>query len=379
MNVLMLSWRYIDHPAAGGAEVLTHEVLKRLVADGHAVTCFTASYPGASKTGSLEGVTIVRQGRQWTVHVRAWRWLRRRLDDFDVLIDQVNTIPFCTPWYIPAGKRTLFIHQLARGYWFRETRGLFKLVAPVGYMLEPHLLKIYRSSPAITVSASSKNDLVDLGFAAGRVAVIPEALQHRPVATLAPKEGALRVAMVGRLTPAKFVEEGVRAFEVVRREHPDATLDLVGSGDPAYKRKLERLIAKHGIGGVTFHGRVDDDRKLELLVKAHVHVITSHREGWGLVVSEAASMGTPSVGYDVQGVRDSIDDRSLLAPVGDADALAGRLISLVDDRQRYERVREEAWRRTQTMTYDATTRAFTEALGWTQQVLLSGTTANQPA
>jgi len=35
-------------------------------------------------------------------------------------------------------------------------------------------------------------------------------------------------------------------------------------------------------------------------------LVTSVREGWGLVVTEAASVGTPSYGYDVPGLRDSI-------------------------------------------------------------------------
>jgi glycosyltransferase involved in cell wall biosynthesis len=362
MRLLMLSWRYVDHPASGGAEVLTHEVLRRLVSAGHSVSCFTAEHPGASRAESIDGVQLVRGGRQWTVHAQAWRWLRRRLDEFDLVIDQINTIPFLTPWYVPADQRVLFICQLARGYWFRETRGLFRAAAPLGYVAEPRVMRLYRTTPTITISESSKADLVGLGFDSSRVEVIPMALTEHPLEALAPKSGALRVIMIGRLTPAKFVEEGVRAFELIRRIHPDAELDIAGSGDLRYRRKLERMIRRRGISGVTFHGRVDEARKRELLAGAHVHVFTSHREGWGLVVSEAAAMGTPSVGYDVPGVRDSIGDPRLLAPSGDVQALAARIHALSADAGLYGDVRAAAWARTRSMSYDETAAAFERLL-----------------
>ena len=359
----MLSWRYVDHPMSGGAEVLTHEVLRRLVANGHSVTCFTAEYPGSDRAGWIDGVEIIRLGRQWTVHARAWRWSRRRLHNFDLVVDQINTIPFFTPWYVPAGKRVLFICQLARGYWFRETRGLFRAVAPVGYFAEPNLMRLYRRTPAITISNSSKADLVRLGFDAANVTVIPMALIEPPLSALSEKEGVPRVISVGRLTPAKFVEEAIRAFELVKQEVPNAELDIVGSGDHRYREKLRRMVRRRGIAGVTFHGRVDVQRKQELLERAYVHLFTSHREGWGLVVSEAAAVGTPSVGYDVPGVRDSIAEPRLLAQRGDIEDLATRIKMLVRDPKLYAEQRNKAWERTRSMSYDDTALAFERALG----------------
>jgi glycosyltransferase involved in cell wall biosynthesis len=363
MKILMLSWRYVDHPMSGGAEVLTHEVLSRLVADGHSVTCFTAEYPGAGRTGSIDGVELVRHGRQWSVHLHAWRWLRRRLPEFDVVIDQINTIPFMTPWYVPDDKRRLFICQLARGYWFRETRGAFKVAAPFGYLAEPQVMRRYRTTPTITISDSSRDDLVALGFDRASVAVIPMAITEPPLDTLPPKQPPLRVIMLGRLTPAKFVEEGIRAFELLQHEQPGAELDIVGSGDDRYRTRLARIVERRAIAHVTFHGRVAVPRKRALLASAHIHLFTSHREGWGLTVSEAAAVGTPSVGYDVQGVRDSIGEPRLLAPRGDLTALAGRMKTLSRDPELYAEVRQAAWERIRGMSYHETVRAFERALG----------------
>jgi len=360
VRILALSWRYLDHPAAGGAEVVTHEVLKRLAARGHEVVSFTAQYPGGPSEGELDGVRLVRGGGQATVHAQAWRWLRGKTGGFDRVIDQINTIPFLTPLYVPAEKRVFFIHQLAREYWWRETRGALRAVAPLGYAAEPWYLRLYRNTPGITVSESTRADLLRLGIR--DVAVAPQALTSEPLEELSPKREPLTAIMVGRLTPAKHVEEGVRAFAGIRERIPDARLDIVGGGDDAYRNRLQALVARDRIGGVSFHGRVSADRKHELMERAHVHLFTSHREGWGLVVSEAAAMGTPSVGYDVPGVRDSIAEPDLLAPRGDRAGLATRALDLVSSGDRYEAVRRRAWERARAMSAEATTAAFAELL-----------------
>lgn len=363
MRLVMLNWRYVDHPQAGGAEHTTHEILRRLVQAGHEVTCFTGAHDGAPPAGEVDGVRLIRRGRQWTVHAHAWRWLRTRLDDFDRVVDQINTIPFFTPLYVPAAQRRFFIHQLAREYWFRETRGPFKAIAPVGYAAEPQYLKLYRGSDGVVGSQSTADDLAALGIPRERMTVMPQPVPFRPDARLAPKDEPWRLVVVGRLTPAKFVEEAIDVFAAVQRRVPAARLDIAGSGDPAYRTRLEERVARDRLDGVTFHGRVDHERKRELLRAAHVHVFCSHREGWGLTVSEAAAVGTPSAGYDVAGVRDSVAEPRLLAPSGDTAALAARVLALHDDRALYERLRAQAWDRTKLQTYERTVREVARAWG----------------
>jgi glycosyltransferase involved in cell wall biosynthesis len=58
---------------------------------------------------------------------------------------------------------------------------------------------------------------------------------------------------------------------------------------------------------VTFLGRLGWAELVERLGRAHVLVATSVREGWGLNVSEAAACGTPSIGYRVPGLVDSVE------------------------------------------------------------------------
>ena len=359
----MLSWRYVGHPHGGGAEVMNHEMLRRLAARGHDVTVFSGAWPGCEPEGEIDGVRVLRVGRQWTVHVHAWRWLRRRKGEFDRIVDQINTIPFMTPLYAPRAARRFLIYQLAREFWFRETRGAFKLIAPLGYALEPLYLRVYRRTPGMTISASTVADLEALGFSSGRLALLPMAVPFARLAELEPKSEGFRVVMIGRLTPAKFVEEGIEAFAALRSSLPAAELQIAGSGDEAYAAVLREQVARLGIAdAVRFLGRVSEDHKLELLRGSHVHLFTSHREGWGLTVTEAAAMGTPSVGYAVPGVRDSIADERLLAAEIAPSALADRMLVLARDYDLYEDARRRAWRSVGELSYDRTARAFEEAL-----------------
>ena len=69
---------------------------------------------------------------------------------------------------------------------------------------------------------------------------------------------------------------------------------------------MEAQLRKSSPPGVQFLGAVSHAEKFERLQRAHVLIATSVREGWGLVVSEAAALGTPSIAYDVAGLRDRL-------------------------------------------------------------------------
>lgn len=342
--------------------MVTEQVLTALARAGHQVTWFSAMYEGAASAEEIDGIQHVRRGVQWSVHFKAWRWLRRRHDDFDIVMDQVNTIPFLTPLYVPKRKRRLLIFQLARRYWFRETRGLFRLVAPFGYAAEPLYMQPYRSVPTVTISQSTVDDLRRWRLGRGGTWIIPMATDIDPAPDVGERSAPPRAVIVGRLTQAKHVEEAVRAVARARARIPDLELDIVGTGNPAYRTELEELVGELGLPTI-FHGRVAIDRKIELLRAAHVHVFASHREGWGLTVTEAAEMGTPSVGYDVPGVRDSIAEPSLLVLAGDHRAMGDTIVALLRDPERYDRLRTVAWERAQSATVEATAQSFADAIG----------------
>lgn len=299
MNVLVYNWRDIEHPDSGGAEVFTHEVLERLVDRGHEATLFTASFDGAAPETTIDGVHVVRSGGRFTVYRQAAKTYRRRFrGDFDVVVDEINTRPFMTTQFVEETPVVALIHQLAREFWFYETP--FPVSHLGYYWLEDRWLKRYINVPTITVSESTRGDLAELGFE--DVTVVPEGIDVDPLEEVPEKREDPSLLFVGRMTEAKRPHHAVEAFDHLKDRLPEARLDVVGDG-----YMLEDIRERAG-PDVHVHGYVSGERKLELMRRSHLLLVPGVREGWGLVVTEANAMGTPAVGYDVHGLRDSIKD-----------------------------------------------------------------------
>ncbi len=323
MRLLVFNWKDLAHPHAGGAEVYLHETARRWVAAGHPVTVFAAGVAGRPAAEVIDGVTVLRGGGRLGVYGTAREWYRSEgRGRFDVVVDTVNTRPFgCASWVGDAPVVAL-IHQVCREIWFHE---MPLPVALAGrYLLEPRWLSAYRHRPVLTVSESSRASLAAAGLR--RISVVPEGVDRRARPDV-PRESAPTVVFLGRLAASKRPEHALAAYRLLLARLPAARLWFVGDGPLG-----ARMRARSG-AGVRVFGHVDRQTRDELLARAHVLVATSVREGWGLTVDEAAAMGTPTIGYDRPGLRDSIRAAGgvLVAPrpAALAEALAAHLPDLV--------------------------------------------------
>lgn len=297
MRILVFSWRDLAHPHAGGAEVYTHEVARHWVAAGHEVTLLTSGAENLQPETERDGIQIIRRGGRHSVYREAKQFYKREAKGkYDLVIDQINTRPFLCPRFVNDAPVLALIHQVAREVWFYETT---PPVAVFGrYLLEPQWLRTYREVPTVTVSESTKRSLQ--GYGLRKVKVVPEGYAQLPHGPRRSREDRPTIIYVGRFSRNKRPHHVVRAFQHARRSLPDLQLWMVGSGP------MERSLQRRGRQDVTFFGRVDQQTKVELLTRAHVLLMASVREGWGLVVTEAASLGTPTVAYGVDGLRDSV-------------------------------------------------------------------------
>ena len=331
MRILVLNWKDMSHPAAGGAEVYTARITEQWVRTGHAVTLFCARVDGCPAEETLNGVRILRQGGRFGVYAAARRWFRKQVPrSFDVIVDQVNTRPFLTPRWRVDTPVVALIHQVCREIWSYEMPWPVSMLGR--FVLEPWWLHSYRDTCTLTVSPSSSQSLARYGLRA--VHVVPEGVD---TFTRPPVERAVEptIIYVGRLAGNKRPRDVIDAFKLVRSELPSARLWMVGDG-----RERPRLEAAAG-PNVTFFGGVDDATKHDLMARAHILAITSVREGWGLVVDEAAAMGTPSCGYDVAGLRDSIPASRGVLTGPSPDGLATALVAQLRDRR--ESLPQRGW------------------------------------
>ena len=370
MRILFLSWRDIRNPAAGGAEVFMHEVGRRWVDEGHIVTVFTARYKGCPHAEYVDGIRVIRRGNKLTVYLLAWIYCGRFRDNYDIIVEvKDGGLPWFSKKYATMPVVGL-IHQTGRSFdefnlrdstWFYEVPPILSLVA---YVIEPMLLRYYRDLPIVTVSESTAKDLIALGLSGEDIHIVHGGTALG-VNEIPKKENNPILIYVGRLTNSKRVHEIISAAAIVRNSVPDVKLWIVGEGDNSYLQKLKRLVKLFDLeGNVRFYGRVSESKKVSLLRRAHVIVVASIREGWGLVVIEANAYGVPAVGYDVAGLRDAVRNgqTGLLAKSGDVQALAEGLVRVLRNPQLWQLLAKNSIEFSKNLSWDRTAKEFMRVL-----------------
>jgi glycosyltransferase involved in cell wall biosynthesis len=341
VHVLALNWRDLANPRAGGAEVHMEEILRHLGHQGHRCTLLTSGFPGGAAEEHADGYRIVRGGHEYDFNVAVPFLYHRvaRHDPPDVVLDDINKIPFYSPLWTRVPVLAVVPHLMGTSV-FREVN---PFVATAVYAAEWPVRRVYRRCHFEVISQSTKDELVARGWEPERVTVVHCGIDrtlYRPDPNVA-KNATPTILYVGRVKRYKSVDHAIRAMPLVRRAVPNATLVVVGDGDKV--AELRRLVdAERLQDAVRFTGYVPLAEKRRLVQAAHVVVNPSMKEGWGLTNVEANACGTTCVAADSPGLRDSVRDgeSGLLYPYGDVPALAAALVRVLQDhalRTRLER------------------------------------------
>ncbi len=342
MKILIFNWQDIKNPLAGGAEVHLHEIFSRIAKMGHEVTLYCSSFKGARSEETINGIRVVREGGRYFFNFRVpFRYFTRfRHNHYDVIIDDMNKIPFFTSLYV---QRRLFVlvHHLFGKSIFRETIFPFALYV---YVMEQAGVEICRTmnSAMMAVSPSTQHELTSRGFRATDISIVPNCTDHeRYHPTGISRSSKPLIGYMGRLKRYKSVDHLLEAFASLRRKNtPDLELLIIGDGDD--KPRLENIAKQLGVSNaVRFTGFVGEEEKVRLLQEVWFVVNTSSKEGWGLTVIEANACGTTVLASDVPGLRDAVknDETGLLYEYGNIKQLEEKILLLLRDgalRQRLE-------------------------------------------
>lgn len=339
LRILAVNWRDIGDPLGGGAEIHLHEILRRAVAAGHTVDLVVSAWPGAAAEETVDGVRMIRRGdwrvANWMLPGVVRRLLRERRHD--LLVEDINKIPFFTPLYAGGVPVVAVVPHLFGGTVFREAN---PAVAAYVWAAERLIPAVYRGVDFEVISPSTRDDLVARGLDAARVTTIFCGLDHDRLRLDAPPPrdpGPLLVTW-SRLRRYKSVDVALRAFALVARELPEARLLVIGRGPD--EPRLRRLAAGLGLGDrVAFPGHLAQPDLVRTLHRARVCLNPSPKEGWGLTVMEANACGLPVVASARPGLRDSVRDgeTGLLAPYGDATAFAAAALRLLREPELWAR------------------------------------------
>jgi len=336
-----VNWRCIKNPLAGGAEIYLQEICRRLVRRGHEVTLFAERFDGSKSEEDIEGVRVMRMGGKWTFNWTVYRQIGTlvREGNFDIVIDDLNKIPFYSPWFTDKPVLVLLMHLFRKSI-FREA------VAPLAlyvYLTESLIPLAYKWCLFAVLSESSKMDLVRMGIAQERITVVPpgtdfERYQPDPQVKKEPV-----VLHVGRLKKYKSTDHLLYAVRLLKKKGRVIRVVVVGTGDDL--TRLERLSRKLGLDDtVVFTGFVPEEEKIQWYRRSAVLVESSIKEGWGLIVIEANACGTPVVVARSPGLVDSSRDgvNGFFYDYGDIVQMAAKIDLLLTDEALRNRLSAQA-------------------------------------
>ncbi|MEQ8765565.1 MAG: glycosyltransferase family 4 protein [Planctomycetota bacterium] len=345
MNFLVLNWRDVLSPQAGGSEFQLQEILQRAVAAGHQVTMVASHFAGCHSEDRAEadGVSIVRSGNWRVANYTIPRAARKLAEQqhFDLVVDALTKLPFFAPLWFRETPILGIAYHLFGATLFKETDPLQALYC-LGF--EALIPRVYRRTPLIAISESTRSVLIGRGIPAEQIQVVHcghDAERYRPLPGVRREDPPLLI-VVSRLKRYKCVDHPIRALPAIRARVPGTRLVIAGSGDD--RPRLEALTKNLGLEeAVQFLGHVSEPEKVELYCRARLFINTSHKEGWGLTSIEANACGTPVVAADRPGLRDSVrKETGALVPWGDINELAGAVIRLLEDKAQWRRLSRNA-------------------------------------
>lgn len=377
MRVLLLTPGF--PPLLGGGERYAYELALQLTQHGHQVTVVTSAarrgvdlYRGAAPDGpgieTSDGLRVVRLALRpmpgGRAGLLAWRkamvllsqlpgdqasLLQRMARQVPPLVGLREALAGLGPHDLVHAFNLSWEWPAVAGWLYARARGLPLALTPFMHLGRgrasrealnssmDHQRRLLREAQAVlALTAVEAEQLRALGAAAERVQVVgagwgartPERVVGPDALDGLPRPYAL---FLGRLSRDKGALIAAEALRLLRRQGRDLSLLLAGERAPEFARWERRRGRREG--GVVPLGRVEESLKQVLLAQAEFLLLPSVVESFGLVFLEAWSHGKPVIGVRAGGIPGVVrhGENGLLAPPGDAPALAAAMAQLLDD------------------------------------------------
>ncbi|NAS24618.1 glycosyltransferase [Herbidospora sp. NEAU-GS84] len=387
LRVALLSYR--SKPTCGGQGVYLRHITRELVAMGHHVEVFSGQpYPELdegvilNKVPSLDlyrdedpfrtpkpgeyrdWIDLLEVGTMWTAgfpepltfSLRAYRELKKRIGDFDVVQDNQTLgygvlgiqkhFPVVGTIHHPISVDRRIELEAAEGWAKLSKRRWYGFVRMQAYVAA-------RLKPILTVSESSVADIHrDFRVPQSNLRLIPLGVDTRffhPRPELPRRKGSI-VAVASADSPMKGVATLLRAVAKLSTER-DVNLTVVSRPTPG--GPTEQLVAELSLHDrVRFVHGISDDELGELIATSEVSVVPSLYEGFSLPAVEHMACGTPLVASRTGALPEVVGDAAVQVAPGDPEELAATLRRLIDSpelreeygKRGYDRVMERyAW------------------------------------
>ena len=220
-------------------------------------------------------------------------------------------------------------------FWRREGPPWYNALAFLVAQRFSLLLAALLADRTLAVARATARQLRRSGFPMGRVTAVACGVDLQALRGVAPqpKPPKYDAVSVGRLAAAKGVFDLVAAWELVVAQKPDASLAIIGDGPD--QELVRECVRRRGLSGnVDLLGAIDSDEKNQCVSASRLFTLPSHEESWSIAMGEAMALGTAVVAYDLPELLEVWGDAYHAVREGDISALAGAILSLLDDEPR---------------------------------------------
>jgi glycosyltransferase involved in cell wall biosynthesis len=354
MRILIALTYYRPHYS--GLTIYTERLAKALVSHGHDVTVITSQFSNdLAREEIVDGVRVMRLPVAMRISkgvlmpsmpLRAWREIRKA-DVVNLHVPQLDAAPLALLTRLLGKPVALTYHcdlllpgglvnrlaNLVSNIANRISAGMANLIvtntrdyAESSPFLQKYIDKV-RVIPPPVVLPQIEPETID---------VVREKYGVEP--------GQKVIGMVARLAAEKGAEYLVRALPEILKVHPSARVLYAGQyqdvmGEEAYAAMLAPLIEELG-DRWKFLGIISDQELAAFfhICDAIVVPSTNSTESFGIVQVEGMTCGTPAVASDMAGVRQPVLQTGMgeVFPIGDAEALAKKLINVLDTPAKYQ-------------------------------------------
>ena len=358
-RIHVFAFRDRDDPDAGGSEEHASQVCAHLAAAGRDVVLHTGRVRGGTADLTRDGFRVVRRGGRLGVFATSVLDERLgRLGPADGIIEIFHGVPFFAPLWTSLPQVGV-VHHVHLGTWDLL---LPPPLSKVGDAVERWIVpRVYRNRTLLTAAGSARDEIVaHYGVDPTNITVAPHGIDERfrPGGQRAPQP---LVVAVARLMPQKGISDVLRAVAIARHQVPDLGVVIVGDGPHRGRFEAESR-ALGGDGWIHFAGRATDEELVGWYQRAWVACSASHREGFGLTLTEAAACGTPVVASRIPGHVDATVDGVTGLLADDVVGLGAALSRLLLDDDLRAKMGQAALEHAAAFRWDAAAAALLDAL-----------------
>jgi glycosyltransferase involved in cell wall biosynthesis len=330
VRIIWLAHRDPLNPRAGGAERTIYELCTRLCKMGHTITIVSGGWKGCKSMENLQEIEIYRFGKNIGPHSAVPVFLLKYHYDL-VVNDLGHAVPWISSTILNELNIVFFRHLHARSLPGQVNPIMAKLITAI----EKCYFIFYHSKVFVTESTTSMNDLIKIGIKQDKIITIPPGVDQNLFHPAA-KSKYPSMVYFGGLRKYKRPLEVPYLLKSLIGKLKGLKLFIVGTGPE--ECRMKRLVNELNIEDyVEFTGRISSKELSGIVASSWLNVHTSVTEGWGYSILEASSAGTPTVAYDVPGVRDAVEEglNGIKVKDGNREAFAEAALSILSNPERW--------------------------------------------